>query len=369
MSRELRWVLFVLMSLGLAFGFLDRWWVPSPLGLPFERLHIFLFNLCAGGTILVYHTEGRKRMTRRNKLFLGLALAYALAAFTSRYLICVALAWILSVLVESLRWRVFEIFPRDFFRMDVKVTRKFHQASLLCLSIGLFLSGVVILNNHFFHWVSWPRLELRSFFLGFSFPLSLITMSVMFGLVRENVPLTVRILKNAAFWIVNLGVILFFGFIIFDHFGFQLVVSGILTICVVMIFFLYTRLGVEAQPKNFLTSGILFLLFTAITGMLYIFQHYAGSYRPESGRFLLRLHALVSLYGWNLCGLAVLCRFHDFPIRLHFRHIIAGHWLTVAVLAPLGYAWIYAAPVAWMGYVGILYAIFFSAPGAQRFAR
>lgn len=355
------------MSLALGFGFLDRWWAGGTAPMPLERLHIFLFNLCAGGTILVYHSEGRDRLTWRGTVFLVMSMAYALAAFFSLYALCVPLAWALSALVETLRWRVFGVFPRDFFDLRVRVARKFHQASLLCLSIGLFLSGVVILNNHFFHWVHWPRLELRSFFLGFSFPLSLITMSVMFRLIREQFPSAVRVLKNVAFWTVNLGVILFFVFIIFDYFGLQLVVSSVLTLCVLLIFGLYTRLGLPEQQKNFLTSGICFLLFTAVTGIAYIALHYAGRYDPETGAFLLRLHALVSLYGWNLSGLTVLCRYHDFPIRLHSRRLIAGHWLTVAVAAPLGYTVPMAAPVAWIGFVAVLYAIFFSEPGAGRY--
>ncbi|MBC7358030.1 MAG: hypothetical protein H5U10_05760 [Desulfacinum sp.] len=367
MSRPLKWTLFVLMSSALAFGFLDRWWPGGPTPLPFERLHIFLFNLCAGGTILIHHTEGTGSMTLRARAFLGLSLTYALAAFCSWYEVCVVTAWALSALVETLRRRVFGAFPWEFFDLRVRVARKFHQASLLCLAIGLFLSGVVILNNHFFHWVSWPRLELRSFFLGFSFPLSLITMSVMFRLIREQLTPTVRVLKNVAFWTVNLGVILFFAFIIFDRFGLQLVVSSVLTLCVLLIFALYARLGLPEQQKNFLTSGICFLLFTAVTGIAYIALHYAGRYSPQTGAFLLRLHALVSLYGWNLSGLAVLCRYDDFPIRLHSRKLIAAHWLTVAVLAPLGTTAMPAAPLAWIGFTVVVHAILFSRPGPGRY--
>ena len=213
MSARLKWVLYTLMSLALAFGFPPLFVAPD-LTLHFERLHIFLFNLCAGGTILIYHTEQRPNLSPKGIAFCILAVIYALLAFFECYGPAVAAAWVLAALVENVRERRFGFFPKDFFDPRVRVTHKFHQASLLCLAIGLFMSGLVILNNTFFHWVDLPALELRSFFLGFSFPLSLITMSVMFSLVRDQFSCSVRVLKNIAFWVVNLGVILFFVFII-----------------------------------------------------------------------------------------------------------------------------------------------------------
>ncbi len=366
MSARLKWTLYVLMSAALGFGFLDQF-VPPSAGLQFERLHIFLFNLCSGGTILIYYTEQQSELSRRGMLFLALALGYALCAFFQWYAAAVGCAWLLSALVETVRCRRFGFFPRDFFDFQAPTSRKFHQASLLCLSIGLFFSGLVILNNTFYHWVDLPALQLRSFFLGFSFPMSLITMSVMFALINRHISFTTRLLKNIAFWGVNLGVITFFVFIIFELFGLQLFISFTLTACVLLVFFLYVRLGKEAQQKNFLTSGMCFLLLTAVTGILYILDHYNQAYDPARDLFLLRLHAFVSLYGWNLSGLAVLVRYRDFPIKLHSRRLIIQHWLTVAFLAPLGYYYAPVAIIAMASYLWMLHDIFFSQPTMGRF--
>lgn len=368
MSVRLKWMLYTLMCLALGFGFLHQF-VPADVKLQFDRLHIFLFNLCSGGTILVYHTEQKKNLSPKGIAFCALAVTYALLAFFEWYGPAVACAWALSLLVESVRCKRFGFFPRDFFDSRVRVTHKFHQASLLCLSIGLFFSGLVILNNTFYHWADLPALQLRSFFLGFSFPLSLITMSVMFSLIKDQFTPTIKVLKNIAFWVVNLGVILFFVFIIFQRFGWQLFVSSVLTCCVIMIFILYTRLGIREQQKNFLTSGMCFLLFTAVTGMLYIFLHMQGDYDREQSLLVLRLHAFASLYGWNLSGLAVLIRYFDFPIRLHSRRLIIVHWLTVAILAPLGYYYRPFAVVALVCYAWVLYNMLFSHPSTGPYSQ
>lgn len=114
------------------------------------------------------------------------------------------------------------------------------------------------------------------------------------------------------------------------------------------------------QQKQFLSSGIGFLIATAISGILYIFYQMSPDYSPENTRWLLRIHTFASLYGWNLCGLAVICRFKDFPIRLHSGLVIAVHWLTALVLAPLGTHLAFFALMAIAGYIFIVVTLFFS---------
>ena len=58
--------------------------------------------------------------------------------------------------------------------------------------------------------------------------------------------------------------------------------------------------------------------------------------------------------------LAVICRYNDFPIKLHSSSIMVLHWVTVIVLAPLGYAFRGAALLAVLAYGVILYRILFS---------
>jgi hypothetical protein len=346
------------MTIALAFGFLHLF-VSDGKALNFERLHIFLFNLCSGGTIILYYSEKEKRLTNKAILFSLLSLCYAVFAFFQLYFVSMLIAFFLAGVVESVRIKRFSFFPYGFFK-NVSVSEKFHQASLLCLSMGLVISALVIANNEFFRIVSFPKLKLDTFFLGFSFPLSLITMSVMFSLMKDDIRKIIRVLKDIGFWIVNLGVIIFFLFIMFEKLYFQLVVTSILFCSVVMIFVLYEKLGIKTQQKNFLTSGMVFLLFTAVTGILYIIFQFHPDYSPEKYRLLLRIHAFASLYGWNLSGLAVICRYDDFPIMLDSKWIIIIHWITVVILAPLGYNFKPFAVFAVVLYLILLYMILFS---------
>jgi hypothetical protein len=359
MSPKLRLFLMVLMFTALLFGFLHLF-IPGTSLYNFERLHIFLFNLCSGGTILIYYTEGQKQLSTKAAFFLGLSLTYALLAFLEYYLLSMLVAFILAVVVDSVRIKKFSLFPINFFRPEAPVAEKFHQASLLCLSMGLTISGLVIWNNEYLKLVSFEKLTLDTFFLGFSFPLSLITMSVIFSYMRTDVSRLTQRLKNMGFWNVNLGVIIFFIFILFQKLIPQLVVTTILFISVVLIYFMYRDLGVKEQQKSFLTSGMFFLWYTAITGIIYIALEFSPGYDHENLKWLLRMHSFASLYGWNLSGLAVICRKDHFPIRLHSQGVIAVHWATAIVLAPLGTYFAAFAVLSLIAYGFILYMILFS---------
>jgi len=358
MSIQFRAVLLILMSLALFFGFLNLF-INQSIAYDFNRLHIFLFNLCTGGSILLYFSEGNKNISRKVWAFLVLAIAYAIFAFLKIYLPVLIITLVLCYIVETIRIRRFSYFPVDFFKSDVSVSEKFHHASLLCLAIGLLLSGLVIINNQYIPVVALPKLKLDTFFLGFSFPVSLITMSLIFSLMREKNSATL-FLKNLGFWNVNLGVIVFFLFIIFQRFVPQIAVTSVLFLTVIMIFYLFVTLGKQLQQKTFLTSGIGFLLYTAVTGILYIVFEFRPGFTPEKMKWLLNVHSFASLYGWNLCGLAIICRYNDFPLKLHSKYIIALHWITVILLAPLGLYYRSFAVLATVCYVIILYVIFFT---------
>ncbi len=331
----------------------------------FERLHIFLFNLCSGGTLIVIYTENGNRLTGKGAAFLLFSVLYAVLAFLEIYIPAVIISVFLSLLVESVRVRKFSFLPGEFFSRDVPVARKFHHASLLCLSMALLISALVILNNEYFKIVFLKKLTLNTFFLGFSFPISLITMSVMFSYLKEHLDPFLNLLKNVGFWIVNAGVVIFFVFILFEIFFLQLVVTVILFISVVMLFFVFSRVGVESQEKVFLTSGMWFLIFTAVTGIGYIIAELLVSLNlfPSNRIFflvLLKLHAFASLYGWNLCGLSVIIRFSDFPIRLNLFWFVLLHWFTVIVLAPLGLFHPLFALATILMFIYILFTVFFS---------
>lgn len=325
----------VLMWTALIFGFTEHF-IPEMENIHFERLHIFLFNLCSGGAIIYSYTINAKILSKKTAPFLCASLIFAFAAFAEFYIIAITCAVFLSILVETARSKKFGFFPAMFFNKRVIVHKKFHNASILCLSMGLMISALVMINNEYLKLVTMNKLELDTFFLGFSFPLSLITMSVMFRLTGDNKKYLTRVLKNIGFWAVNLGVIIFFVFILFELMVPQLIISIILFAAVILVFYIFASDKIRKQQRTFLVSGMFFLLFTGISGIAYILLEMTPGYTKESGEILLRMHSFTSIYGWNLSGLAVLTRFEDFPLQLHSNKFVVLHWITALFLAPFG---------------------------------
>lgn len=343
------------MTLALSFGFMHLFFP----GNHFERLHIFLFNLCSGGTILLYFSEGHDEPSRFTMIFFALSLLYTLLVWVNFYLIAIIVALVMFGLVERVRIKQFSFFPFHFFsRTAGGVSRKFHHASLLCLSIGLIISILAICNHEYFLIIQSEKFQLDTFFLGFSFPLSLITLSVMFRLMDHTDTLLYRIISEIDFWAINLGVIIFFIFILMGSWILELLISIVLLIAVCSVLYLYVKYGLQHQPKAFLTSGIVFLVLTAVTGIAYILNYFTSVQVDKT--FILRFHTILSLYGWNLSGLAVICRFKDFPIQLHSNGTIGLHWLTVALLAPLGYYYALFSILAVVAYAYFLKIMFFA---------
>lgn len=359
MSTSLKVILWLMMTTALACGFLHHLVPPEQIN--FERLHIFLFNLCSGGTLLMYYTEGQVSLTPKARLFLILAVAFAFCAFLHWYVPAMCLALALSWVVEQIRVAHFgSVVPRALFTASEPTTRKFHQAALLCLSIGLAMSSIVMLNSVYLHWWYIEKLKLDTFFLGFSFPVSLISMTVIFSLMQRASTTVTKVLKEASFWVINLGVIIFFLFILANMFWAQVFIASTLFLAVAYVFRLYWYQGIQLQQKAFLSSGILFLLITSITGIGYILLVMSPYYIPEYSQPLLRLHAFTALYGWNLSGLMVIGRHGDFPLQLHSSKIISLHWLTVLVLCPLGYFLPLFAVLAVLAYAFLLRLLLFN---------
>lgn len=359
MNSTLKLAFWLIMTFAMTCGFLHHFIAPETLN--FERLHIFLFNLCSGGTLLIYFTEGHNRLSRNGLFFLLLSIAFAICAFMHWYGPTLVIPLLLAAIIERVRITHFgSRSPKALFSTKEPTSRKFHQASLLCLSLGLTLSSPVILNSEYGHWLTIEKLKLDTFFLGFSFPISLISMSVIFALMhRAKRPIT-RYLKAISFWVINLGVIIFFLFILANWFIPQVIIASILFVTVSLVLYLYNYLGIRLQQKAFLTSGILFLVVTSITGIIYILLAFSGSYDPQKTLPLLRMHSFTALYGWNLTGLAVITRHDDFPIHLHSQKVILLHWLTVLIFCPLGYFYPLAALAAVISYGWLLYMLLFN---------
>ncbi len=358
MNKRLKAIYGFLAIVALVFGFLHLLIPDSIYNL--ERLHVFLFNLCGGGTLVLFFTLKKPQVPFRVSAFLVLSISYAILAFLEIYIPAMILSIILALIVETARWDRFSILPLGFFRRDEPVHMKFHQACLLCLSTGLVISTLVILNNEYLKLIYMPKLQLDTFFLGFSFPLSLITFSLIFSFIEESDKPSVYFTKEAGFWAVNLGVVIFFIFIIFEQLPPQVFVTMILFIAVMAIFRLFYKLGKDLQQKHFLVSGMGFLVVTAVTGIAYILLEFGYDYEPGRYKWLLNLHAFAALYGWNLCGLSVICRYTDFPVKLHSMPVISLHWITVLVFAPLGKVQPLFAVLTLVGYIIILYLLLFS---------
>jgi hypothetical protein len=351
--------LWCIMITALSCGFLHHLIPPSVLN--FERLHIFLFNLVSGGTLLIYFTENTRTLSRRGFTFLIFALLFAFCAFMEWYGPTLVIPLILSVIIESVRVEHFgSCLPKDLFSEGEPTSRKFHQASLLCLSLGLVISSLAIVNSEYTHWFTLEKLTLDTFFLGFSFPISLISMSVIFALMKNHSAPPSALLKEISFWAINLGVIIFFLFILANWFIPQVIIATTLFFTVSLVLYLYLKQGIRLQQKSFLTSGIVFLVITSITGIIYIFLEFSDSYTHENALPLLRMHAFTALYGWNLSGLAVISRHGDFPIRLHSQKVIILHWVTVLILCPLGYFYPLPAFAAVICYGYLLYTLLFN---------
>ena len=358
MNPRLKSLFAFLMITALTFGFVNIYFPTQ--GYSFERLHIFLFNLCTGGSILLYYTEGQRRMSGTIRVFFLLSLIYAFSAFLKLYPVTLMVSLGLCYVVETVRIRRFSLVPIQFLQRDVPVSEKFHQAALWCLSIGIAMASLVIINNEYTHWVHMEKLVLDTFFLGYSFPLSLISLSLIFGMLHKYEGSSRKLSMELCFWTITLGVIIFFIFILFEKFIPQIFVTMALFCAVVLVFYLYYTFADRMQQKLFLTSGIGFLIFTAITGIAYIILQMQPDYDPARTKWLLHLHVFSSLYGWNLSGLAVISRFEDFPIRLHSPTVIFIHWVTAIVLAPLGVFYGWFAILAIASYAFITLTLFFS---------
>jgi len=124
--------------------------------------------------------------------------------FFKIYPVTIIISVPLVVFVEKIRIKKFSILPVLFFKPGESVSEKFHEAALLCLSTGLVIADIVILNNEYFKLITIEKLTLNTFFLGFSFPLSLITLSVVFSMMENTDIPSISILMNICFWTITL---------------------------------------------------------------------------------------------------------------------------------------------------------------------
>jgi hypothetical protein len=172
--------LFCLMSISFFAGFLHPFFGTEQFHI--QRIHVFLFNLATGGLLLLMYSadSGRKKAVW---LFGLISLIFTLSASLHYFPLAIASALLLAIIVETIRIGRFSFFPINFFRADIPVSDKFHHAALLCLSMALIISAFSMIAN--IADIPLPdKMNVDIFFLGFSFPVSLIVMALIFHLMK-----------------------------------------------------------------------------------------------------------------------------------------------------------------------------------------
>ena len=150
---------------------------------------------------------------------------------------------------------------------------------------------------------------------------------------------------NFFFWFITLGVVVFFVFILKSMAIAKFAIATALFVVVALMLVFFLCYGRPVQQKHFLLSGMFFLLFTGITGVLYIVLAHFPKPFVAWGRLLLHSHSYLALYGWSLSGMLVLIRWNDFPLRVNSLWIIIMHWIALGIMAPLGKTSLIAAVI------------------------
>ncbi len=329
MSKAIKLLLFVTIIGAVCSGFI-RSFVGDDSTLNFAALHVFLFNLATGGLLIITCFAEKKSLQARSVVFYLSALAFTAGAFLELYPLCILSALLLAGIVESVRWKQFEWFPFDFFRA-VPVSRKFRQAALLCLSSGLVICAATLLNNNYLELVSFEKLSLHVFFLGFSFPISLSTFSLLFERIEASENPPSRALPEFCFWALNLGVIFFFIFIITELYAGQMLMSFTLFTTVVLTLRMHLKHPRTDQAGILLISALGFLILGSVTGIIYIIVLWTTpDYTPG---IILNLHSAATVFGWNMVWLMLTARKDEYPIRINLKLLIGIHWGFV-ILVP-----------------------------------
>ncbi len=357
MSRGLKLLILVTVSSAVLFGFFRDY---DREGLGFKTLHIFLFNLTAGGTLILTHVQGRRSLGPvQLAYFLG-ALVFSAGAFTHVYWLCIAAAPVLAALVESVRWRRFAWFPDDFFKAS-PASHKFEQASLLCLSSGLVICAASLLNNHYLGLVDLPKLNLHVFYLGFSFPISLITFAYMFRRLEACGSPPPRVFSEFSFWALNLGVIFFFVFIVAGVYPVQLVAAIFLFTVVILAIYLHANRADRDQKWALLANALAFLTVGSLSGIAYVLVLMEGD--GHAPGYTLHIHSSAAVFGWNLTWMLIVGRKTEFPIGVRLWPVMVLHWAMV-LLMPLSRV----SPVFLIPSVGLCVAVlglvFFAPPAS-----
>lgn len=328
MGKKIKLILLTTVSTAVFLGFFK-----TNTGFGFSILNVFLFNLTAGGTLLTVRLRGKDDLDAHGFLFWSIAVLFSIGAAAHLAAVCIAAALILGIMVENIRWRRFAWFPSDFFK-SVPASMKFEQASLLCLSCGLFICAATMANNEYLKLINYEKLGLHVFFLGFSFPISLILFSELFRRIENRWSRSSKLVMQICFWGLNLGVIFFFIFIILEIYFMQMAMALTLFSVTCITGYLSIFKTDRDDHREILTSALLFLAVGSITGIIYICLLWKGLAESIPNNFL-SYHSAATVFGWNFAWFLPTTRFNEFPLKIKTKYVIALHWIFV-LLIPLG---------------------------------
>jgi len=327
-SKSIRIVVFGTIMAAVCSGFLKAVMGPD-IQLDVGALNIFLFNLATGGTLILTRFAGKSSFTALTVAYYLGALVFAVAASIHLPAACIVSAIFLAVIVEYVRWTQFGWFP-EFFQA-VSVSRKFQQAALLCLSSGLFICAATMLNNSYLGLVHLEKLDLHVFFLGFSFPISLSTFSLLFERVEAGSGPPVRRQSEFCFWALNLGVIVFFLFIVSECYPGQILMSLTLFTTIMVALSLHLKYTPRNQEATLLTSALAFSIVGSLSGIAYVLLLWTSeNYTPG---IVLSMHAAAAVFGWNMVWLMLTARKGQYPLAFNTKVLLGIHW-TLVVLIP-----------------------------------
>ncbi len=327
MSKSIRILVLATITASLSTGFLNAL-VGEDSQLNFPALNIFLFNLATGGTLILTRFSGKTKLTALTAAYYLGALAFAAAACINLPALSIVSALLLSMMVEYVRWQHFGWFP-EFFKA-VPVSRKFKQAALLCLSTGLAICAATMLNNAYLGLLHLEKLDLHVFFLGFSFPISLSTFSLIFERIESGGNPQGRRQAEFCFWALNLGVIVFFLFIISEIYAGQILMSLTLFAAVMITLRLHLKYSPQNQEAALLTSALSFLIVGSLSGVAYIILLWTTP-DYESG-IIMSLHSAAAVFGWNMVWLMLTARKGHYPLSFNTKTLILIHWILVALI-------------------------------------
>lgn len=326
---------------------------------PIKIFHIFFFNLVSGGLVILYMSEN-KRITFALITYILSSVLFILFIWYKLFYIAFIFPLIMAVVTEKIRYRLFSFFPLGFFMKDINVMAKFHHAALLCLSITHILMSVTLLNNHYFSWWYLLKLNIDIFYLAYSFPVSLTIISYIMAYIYSEKNASLNNIKNLVFWILNLGVIILFFGILLENVTIEIFISLVLTLGVAGLFYIFWVYFPFGSSKIILISGLFFLFVTAISGIFYAVLDAYPQYSYIK-KYLLKLHAIFSLFGWNLNGLIVVLKTRYEPSNNRYNPVItfvALHWISLIVtIAGLHSFWITFSGIA-LFIMTLFYGIF-----------